>query len=1239
MNYPLRIKAILAFLLIYSLHSFSQTTNTYTSGTTWNVPAGVNTIVIKVYGGGAGFGGRDCGGGCGNASPSNAGYIYASYNVTPGDVIGIYPGGRGSNGGNNVSGTGGGAAGVSPYNSSYNGGTGGNAGPNGFSGGGGGGGAASVLTINSSIKIVAGGAGGGGGMANAANSGKPGSSTPSANGTSNSGANGLSSVADGGGSGGGGGGHYGSVAGTLYTVGAETAGNGGHRGDNLITDAASVFNNNDVYWTSDGRIEITYHTGSAGGTASSNQNICPGNQPSGLTLTNFVGSSIQWQYSDDNSNWNNIVSANQPSLSGAQMGNLTYTRYYRAMIDGTVYSSTVTVTVVYVTVTAPSGSGTELDPYLISSMENLNWITADDSRWDKHYKQTTNINASPTQSSCYNSGQGYSPIGNASVKFTGSYDGQGYSIANLRIERGSDEYVGLFGYLSGATVSNLIISNGSITGGKYIGMLSAYADGQTTITDVEVSGSIQGNLYDVESAVGGLIGWFSGSQGVIDGNSSSVNINCYDYTGSTSFFGGGMFGVLESNCRNSTSNGYLSLYGDYYGNISMGGFAGTNSGQVNNCYTTANLDLSSAEMSQYIYIGGFTGNNSGEIDSCNAGGFTNVYDINDAINIYIGGFAGHNNAEISNSHTTQYLSIYYAYNAINLYVGGFAGYNDAEIRNSFSNSYVETYGTYWATYSSMGGFTGFNNNTIINCYSLSQCYEHSNISGNSYAGGFTGENYGQITNSYAAGYAYGNNTQGGLVANNNGTITNSFYDIDNSNVGDDGSGYGRTNSEMKQLATFFNASWDFKCETLYGNEDVWRINSSDNNGYPTLFWQNYTMGCPEWVGTQDTDFGTSDNWGDSFVPAEGMDIVMSAAAVNDLVLPQNWSVGNITFNGAGKLIKIDNYNITLGGIVTGADAANYIQTNGSGVVKKEITIGNSYDFPVGNSSYNPVSITNNTLSDDEFIINVMDEVYANGASGSPVTRNRVPRTWNIGKTNPNSGSGIDFVFNWNSGETMGSLTIPSLFHYGTSWAKQTDGSPSGTATSFSYTGYTGSFSPFSVMDGGSTLPVSWLGFTAQKQNNTSLLKWSTATEQNSDKFIVQHSSNGASWNVIGIKAAAGNSSSIKEYSFVHTSPVAGMNYYRLVQSDKDGKESYSHVISVNFDMAAKQVMIYPNPVTNGHLNIRLTQPANIRVFNNTGLLVMQEQMTAGEHPLNVSHLAKGIYNIKTEKETTTFVIQ
>src|SRR5882724_4428522 len=167
MNPCLRRIVHLFFLFFITFLSQAQVTTTYTSSATWTVPAGITSITIKVYGGAGGTGGQDCGDGCSNAAAGPAGYVLADYNVTPGDMIGIYPGGQGADGDNNVSGTGGGSGGTNPYPSlNFNGGNGGNAGNSGASGGGGGGGAASILTINSIIKIVAGGAGGGGGMAN-----------------------------------------------------------------------------------------------------------------------------------------------------------------------------------------------------------------------------------------------------------------------------------------------------------------------------------------------------------------------------------------------------------------------------------------------------------------------------------------------------------------------------------------------------------------------------------------------------------------------------------------------------------------------------------------------------------------------------------------------------------------------------------------------------------------------------------------------------------------------------------------------------------------------------------------------------------------------------------------------------------------------------------------------------------------------------------------------------------------
>lgn len=244
--------------ILFSCVVIAQTTTTYTTSSTWIVPANVNSISIKVWGGGGGTGGQDCGAGCTNPAASNAGFVQASFTVSAGNIVGIYPGGKGVDGSNSVTNTGGGLGGVATYTTSYNGGKGGNAGPTGSSGGGGGGGAASVVTISTVIKVVAAGAGGGGGMANLAGSGLPGSNTYSANGTSNTGGAGAVPGGDGGGGGGGGGGSFGALGGALHAANTEQAGDGGRIGNNLISGASTTTTNGNIAWTTGGRIDITY---------------------------------------------------------------------------------------------------------------------------------------------------------------------------------------------------------------------------------------------------------------------------------------------------------------------------------------------------------------------------------------------------------------------------------------------------------------------------------------------------------------------------------------------------------------------------------------------------------------------------------------------------------------------------------------------------------------------------------------------------------------------------------------------------------------------------------------------------------------------------------------------------------------------------------------------------------------------------------------------------------------------
>ncbi|SVC66287.1 uncharacterized protein METZ01_LOCUS319141, partial [marine metagenome] len=96
------------------------------------------------------------------------------------------------------------------------------------------------------------------------------------------------------------------------------------------------------------------------------------------------------------------------------------------------------------TATPPSsGDGSSDDPYQIDTLNNLYWITQNSGEWSAHYIQTSDIDAS--SSSNWDSNAGFTPIGNSSTRFTGSYDGDGHIIDSLFINRSTNSRIGLFG--------------------------------------------------------------------------------------------------------------------------------------------------------------------------------------------------------------------------------------------------------------------------------------------------------------------------------------------------------------------------------------------------------------------------------------------------------------------------------------------------------------------------------------------------------------------------------------------------------------------------------------------------------------------------------------------------------------------------------------------------------------------------------------------------------------------------
>jgi hypothetical protein len=165
-----------------------------------------------------------------------------------------------------------------------------------------------------------------------------------------------------------------------------------------------------------------------------------------------------------------------------------------------------------------AGSGTEADPYIITTVQQLQEMQND---LDACYVLGNDIDASATSS--WNGGEGFLPLGTTLNPFTGTFDGQGHTISSLFINRPSTDEVGLFGCIGdGAVVCNVGLAEVDITARINSGSLVGYSSG-STVCNSWSSGSVRGS-HDYQMRLGGLIGLSSGADSYVYQCFSSVNV-------------------------------------------------------------------------------------------------------------------------------------------------------------------------------------------------------------------------------------------------------------------------------------------------------------------------------------------------------------------------------------------------------------------------------------------------------------------------------------------------------------------------------------------------------------------------------------------------------------------------------------------------------------------------------------------------------------------------------------------
>ncbi|WP_268236233.1 beta strand repeat-containing protein, partial [Halopseudomonas oceani] len=204
-------------------------------------------------------------------------------------------------------------------------------------------------------------------------------------------------------------------------------------------------------------------------------------------------------------------------------------------------------------------------PALYTVIQNVEQLQAMRNNLSANYLLGNNIDATATAS--WNGGAGFVPVGNATYAYTGVFDGLGYSINGLTINRPNTNNVGLFGSVVNGQISNVGLTNAVIIGRYYVGgLVGHFVSGY--IRESYVTGRVSGIMF-----VGGLAGELSNV-------SIKQSYSAADVTGSDSYIGG-LVGLIDEHSRIEDSYATGQVSGT---TSSIGGLIGYNTGSITNSY-------------------------------------------------------------------------------------------------------------------------------------------------------------------------------------------------------------------------------------------------------------------------------------------------------------------------------------------------------------------------------------------------------------------------------------------------------------------------------------------------------------------------------------------------------------------------------------------------------------------------------------------------------------------------------
>lgn len=271
-------------------------------------------------------------------------------------------------------------------------------------------------------------------------------------------------------------------------------------------------------------------------------------------------------------------------------------------------------------------------------------------------------------------------------------------------------------------------------------------------------------------------------------------------------------------------------------------------------------------------------------------------------------------------------------------------------------------------------------------------------------------------------------------------------------------------------------------------------------------------------------------------------------------------------------------------------------------------------------------------------------LHVRNNSGTDNSANMVDRFWQIDKSGASGTATITFTYADAEAPAAGEASLAAQ-RYSTSgkgwnaaFPSQSANSATNTVTAPAIT----TFGPFAIASSATPLPIELISFEAiLTPEKTVHLKWSTASELNNDFFTIERMNDDQQIEIVKTVKGAGNSSIILNYETYDEHPMSGVSYYRLKQTDFDGKFDYSEWESIHLkdELNTEPILVenvYPNPFNTGFkVDFTMTESGEVstELINNNGQLVANNklQATTGFNSFSfddVADLPPGVYYLR-----------